>query len=260
MNYSNREPINAYFRGMKDGLPIGAGYFAVAFSLGIMAKKAGLTAVQGFVASVLTIASAGEYAGFTMIGAGASLLEMALVILVTNGRYLLMSCAMSQRINPHMNPLHRVGMGLFITDEIFGVSIAQKGYLRPTYTYGLASVSVLPWALGTSFGIIMGNVLPSGIVSALSVALYGMFLAIIIPPARHSKTIAVVVLISFLTSFLTVIIPIFGFMSEGVRIIVLTVIISSVAALLRPVKDDDINSDDNKKISSKAEGEVRADA
>ena len=231
--------MKTFGKGFRDGIPIGLGYFAVAFSLGIVARNVGMTALQGFIASFLTIASAGEYAAFNAIGEHATYLAMAAVILVTNARYLLMSCAMSQRLDPKMHPFHRIGMGFFITDEIFGASIAQEGYLKPAYTYGAAAASVPLWALGTSFGVIMGNLLPDRIVVALSVSLYGMFIAIIVPAAKKDKIVFASVVISFLCSIATRYISIFDNMSESFRVIILTVVIAGAFALLFPVKDEE---------------------
>jgi predicted branched-subunit amino acid permease len=225
--------------GFRDGIPIGLGYFAVAFSLGIVAREAGLSAFQGFLASLFTIASAGEYAAFRLIKENGTYLEMAVLILVTNGRYLLMSCALSQRVDSKMGIGHRIGMGFFITDEIFGVSIAQKGNLRPSYTYGAALASVPLWAVGTSCGIIAGNLLPEMVVAALSVSLYGMFLAIIIPPAKKDRIIAGAIIFCFAASFASTYLPLLKNLSEGNRVILLTVVIAAALAILFPVNDEE---------------------
>lgn len=226
-----------FIEGLKDGFPIGAGYFAVSFSLGITAAGAGLTAFQGFLASVLTIASAGEYAGFRVIASAAPYLEMALVIFVANARYLLMSCAMSQRFSSTTSLFHKIAVGFGITDEIFAISISRQGFLSPYYNYGAMTASIPLWAIGTALGIVAGNILPRRIVSALGVCLYGMFLAVIIPPCKKSKVIAGIVILSFGLSFLFSKInwP-FNF-SDGTKIIVLTIVISSIAAVAWPVKD-----------------------
>ena len=223
--------------GVRDGIPIALGYFAVAFSLGIAARNAGLTAMQGFVASTLCVASAGEYALFTLMGAAASLWEVAVVTLITNARYFLMSCALSQRIDPKMRDVHRYTVGAVVTDEIFGITIARPGYLEPAYNYGAISVSVPGWAVGTALGIIMGNLLPANIVSALSGALYGMFLAIIIPPMKKDKAIAACVVCGFALSWLFGALPALAAISAGTRTILLTVAIAAAAALLAPVKE-----------------------
>ncbi len=227
-----------FLQGMRDGVPIGCGYLAVAFSLGIAARNAGLTPVQGFFASLFTIASAGENAGFIVIAEQSGLVMMALMILVANCRYILMSCALSQRVDPELGTGHRLMVGALITDEIFAASIARKGYLEPAYTYGLATSSVLPWATGTCLGIVMGNLLPVKLVQALAVSLYGMFIAIIIPPARKDRVVFSLVGISFLFSFLCANIPGIKQISGGVRVLVLTVVIAGAAAVLFPVKEE----------------------
>ena len=232
-----KEHKSAFLEGVRDGIPIALGYFAVAFSLGIAARNAGLTAMQGFVASTLCVASAGEYALFTMIGAGATFLETAILTLITNARYFLMSCALSQRIDPKMRDVHRYTVGAVVTDEIFGITIARPGYLEPAYNYGAISVSVPGWAVGTALGIIMGNLLPANIVSALSVALYGMFLAIIIPPMKKDRAVALCVAGGFALSWLFNTLPALAAVSAGTRTILLTVAIASAAALLFPVKE-----------------------
>ncbi len=228
----------AFRQGLRDGIPIGLGYFAVAFSLGIAARNAGLTALQGFIASLLTSASAGEYAVFTSIAAQATYLEIAVITLIANARYLLMSCALSQRFAPEMPFHHRLLIGTAVTDEIFGITIARPGLIDPYYTYGAILTSVIPWAAGTSLGIVMGNMLPARAVSALSVALYGMFLAIIIPPARQNRVVAGLVIAGFACSLAASLTPGLRALSGGTRTILLTVVLAGAAAALFPVPQD----------------------
>ena len=223
---------------MRDGVPIAMGYFAVAFSLGIAGRNAGLTAAQGFLISILNHASAGEYAGITAIAAAAPYWELALTILITNARYLLMSCALSQKFSPSTSLWHRIGVGFGITDEIFGVTMARPGPVEPIYTYGAMLVSIPSWATGTALGIIAGNILPLRVVSALGVALYGMFLAIIIPPARKNRVIAGVVAVGFAASFLVNRLPVFDGVSTGIKTIALTVALAFAAAVLFPTDTD----------------------
>ena len=225
-------------RGLRDGVPISLGYFAVAFTLGIAAKRAGLTALQAALASCLTMASAGQYAGFTVMAEMGTYLTMAIMILVANARYLLMSCALTQKLSPKTGLVHRLLMGLGVTDEIFGVSIAQPGTLSPYYFYGVYLIATPGWTLGTYLGVLIGNLLPGNLVSALSVGLYGMFLAVIIPPARKDKLIGCLVAISMALSLLADKLPLLDGISSGTKIIVLTVVISVAAALLFPRKED----------------------
>ena len=221
--------------GIRDGFPIALGYFAVSFSLGIAARNAGLTPMQGFWASLLNNASAGEYAAFTLIAAKATYLEVAIITLIANARYLLMSCALAQRFSPETPFFHRLLIGYDVTDELFGITIARPGYLNPCYTYGAILLAAPAWAIGTALGIVAGNALPLRVVSALSVALYGMFLAIIIPPARKDRVVAALVLLSFVLSFACSYLPGVAALSDGTRTILLTVLISGAAAVLFPV-------------------------
>lgn len=230
-----------FLEGMRDGLPIGLGYFAVAFSLGIVARNAGLTPIQGFIASFLNVASAGEYALFTSMQAKATYLEIALITLVVNARYLLMSTALTQHFDSKTHLIHRFFIGFGVTDEIFGITIARPGYINPVYNYGAIIVAVPLWSIGTSLGILAGNFLPTRVVSALSVALYGMFLAIIVPPAKKNMVIMIAVLASFAASYASTIIPYIKDLSSGTRTIILTILISTVVALVKPIPDIENN-------------------
>lgn len=237
VNKMQKENRLCFHQGLRHGIPICLGYLAVSFTLGIAAKNAGMTAFQATVTSLLVNASAGQAAGFTVIAAQGSYLEMAVMILVANARYLLMSCSLSQKLSPDTSLLHRLLIGFDVTDEIFGVSMAFPGTLNPFYTYGVILVAAPGWALGTCLGVLCGNVLPSNVMSALSVGLYGMFLAIIIPPAKKNKIIAGLVVLSMLASYLFAKLPAFSFLSSGMRIIILTVVISGAAAVLFPLPD-----------------------
>ena len=238
MQKTNRE---CFLKGMRDGIPISLGYFAVAFSLGIAAKNAGFTGFQAMIMSLLNNASAGEFAAITLIAANASYLELAVMELIANARYLLMSCALSQKLPAETSILKRLILSFDVTDEIFGISMAVPGKLNPFYTYGAIVVAMPGWALGTYFGVLMGNLLPVNLVRALSVGLYGMFLAVIIPPARKSKILAGVILVSMAASFAFTKLPWISSLSTGTRTILLTVIIASGAALLFPVKEEEQN-------------------
>ena len=230
-------------QGFKDGIPIGLGYFAVSFSLGILAKKAGLNPFQSFLASLLCNASAGEYAAFSLIMVQASYLEVAIITLIANARYLLMSCALSQKFKQGTSLVHRMIVGYDVTDEIFAISVSRDGFLSPNYTYGAIAIAAPCWATGTALGCLAGNVLPLRLVSALSVALYGMFLAIIIPPARKSKVVAGIIVICFVLSYLASILPVVSDISSGTRTIILTVGISAVAAWLFPRENQEVSDE-----------------
>ena len=218
--------------GIRDGIPIGLGYFAVSFSLGIAARKAGLSPFQGFLASLFNNASAGEYAAFTLIAANAGYLQVAIITLIANARYLLMSCALAQRFSPDTPFFHRFLIGYDVTDELFGITIARPGWLNPYYTYGAILVAAPAWSIGTALGIIAGNLLPLRAVSALS-----------IPPARKSRVVAGLVAVSFFLSFICSYLPGISTLSDGTRTILLTVLISCAGAILFPVKTEEENAD-----------------
>jgi len=167
MNYSSPDYSlkletnrSEFAKGMRDGIPIGLGYFAVAFSLGITAKAIGLTPITCMITSILCHASAGEYAVYSMIAANATYVEMAIMIFIANARYLLMSTAMSQRMHPSLSLVHRLFMGFGITDELFGIAIARPDNLNPNYMYGGMAVAIPMWALGSGIGCFSGGVLP----------------------------------------------------------------------------------------------------
>ena len=223
-----------FAQGLRDGIPIAMGYFAVAFSLGITARDCGFSPLQGFVASITTYASAGEYIGFTLYAAQATIIQLIIMTIITNARYVLMGFALNQRLPSSTSTGRRLLTGLAITDEIFGITIAQQGQINPYYPFGAFVCAVPFWAIGTSLGIAMGTVLPARIVSALSVALFGMFLAVIIPAARKDKIVALVVAVSFGASYAAIHAPLISQLSSGNRTILLTVVISSLAAILFP--------------------------
>lgn len=226
-------------RVCRDAIPIALGYLAVSFTLGIAAKNAGFTPFQAFLVSFTNNASAGEFAGFTLIAAGGGYLEVAILILITNARYLLMSCALSQKLPPDTPMIQRLLLSYDVTDELFGISVAVPGKLNPYYSFGAYTVALPGWAFGTLLGTLMGSILPANIVSALSVGLYGMFLAIIIPPARKNKILAGVVLISMGASFAFTKLPVVHTLSTGTRTILLTILIAGGAAILFPINDAD---------------------
>lgn len=233
-----RDTHSVLLQGIRDGIPIALGYFAVSFSLGIAMRNAGLTSLQGFFLSMTNMASAGEYADIQIIAANGTYFEMALATLVANARYLLMSTALAQRFDRKTPFFHRLFVGYGVTDEIFGITISRPGPVQPSYPYGALLVAVPAWSFGTAIGIAAGNILPLRAVSALSVALYGMFLAIIIPPSVKDKAVAVAVIAAFIMSALAPHLPLLSSFSSGTRTIILTVVIASAAAAVKPHKEE----------------------
>ena len=226
-----------FLKGMRAGIPICLGYFAVSIALGITAMQAGIAPWQAALTSLLINASAGEYAGFALIAAGASYVEVALMEAVANARYLLMSASLSQKLKRGVGTAQRLLLGFTVTDEIFGVSIAQPEPLDPCFTYGTFCVATLGWTSGTFVGAVLGDILPIRLLSALSVGLYGMFISVFIPEARKNRVVAALVAISFAASLAFEYLPVVREISSGIRIIILTVVISLGAALLFPIKD-----------------------
>lgn len=229
--------LKQFCKGLKNGIPISLGYLAVAFTLGIQAKNVGITWLQAAVASFGLHASAGEYIAFSLYGAGASIAVMVMMEVIANARYLLMSCTLSQKIPADTPIWKRLLMGYFVTDEIFGVSIAVPGKLNPYYTFGLAAIASPGWVVGTALGVILGNALPGNVVSALSVGLYGMFIACIIPESKKNKVVAGVVAVSFVISYIVNTLPVFDGITDGVKIMVMTLVIALGAAILFPIKE-----------------------
>lgn len=230
-----------FVRGIRDGIPICLGYFAVSFALGIAGRGVGMNAVQAFVMSLTMVASAGQFAAITLIGAGAGIIEMITTTIVVNLRYLLMSCSLTQKLSPETKLLHRLALSYCMTDEIFGLSISVDGFLRPVYTYGITVISVSGWCLGTVLGVVAGNILPALVTNALGVAMYGMFLAIIIPPAKENHFLGALVAVSMAASGLFSILPYLKAISSGFRVIILTILISGIAAVIHPMEESGDN-------------------
>lgn len=227
-----------FLRGMYAGTPIGLGYFAVSFAFGIQARAAGLSAVQAFVLSGTNLTSAGQFAGLAVIQSAGALLMLALTQLIINLRYCLMSCALSQKLSAETPFAHRFLMACGVTDEIFGVSVSVPGALSPYYMYGQTAVAWPGWAFGTLCGALAGNILPASITTALGMALYGMFVAIVVPAARSCPKILSVVIASAMVSLLFAYCPGLSTLSPGTRIIVVTFIAAGAAAFLFPMHEE----------------------
>ena len=228
-----------FLKGVKHGLPIGLGYLSVAFTFGMKAVSDGLTPFQALLISMTNVTSAGQFAGLPLMIAQASLIEAALTQLIINLRYALMSLSLSQRMDKDMNTPRRMFFSFMNTDEIFAVASAQPGKVNHAYLYGLMSMPYLGWALGTLVGAVAGQLLPAFVRTALGIAIYGMFLAIILPPARKEHPVRVVVVASVAMSLCFRYIPALSQVSSGFVIIICAVAASTLGALLFPVKEGD---------------------
>lgn len=229
----------SFRRGFKDGIPIGLGYFTVSFTFGMMAVAGGLTIWQAVLISLTNLTSAGQFAGLNLILSGGAYLELAFTQLIINLRYSLMSFSLSQKIQREAPRFHRYFIAYGVTDEIFGVTASQKGMVSPYYSYGAMSIAVPGWTFGTLAGAISGSILPAFMISALSVALYGMFLAIIIPPSKKDKAVLKVVLAAMAISTLFEVLPVLKNISSGFVIIMTTLITAGAAAYFCPVKEEE---------------------
>lgn len=231
----------SFKKGIKDGIPIGLGYLAVSFTFGMMSVSSGLSIWQAVLISMTNLTSAGQFAGLDIIVAGGSYWEMALTQLVINLRYCLMSFSLSQKMRRDEPWAHRYLVAFGITDEIFGVSASQEGKVSAFYNYGAMCMAIPGWTLGTLLGAISGSLLPDFIMSALGVAIYGMFLAVIIPPAKKNKAVLLVVVAAMAVSTLFAVVPGLNKVSSGFVIIITTLVTAGGAAYLCPVKEDEVH-------------------
>ena len=229
-----------FLEGLRDGLPIALGYLAVSFGIGISCHAAGITALQGFLMSLLNNASAGEYGGITVITENAGVWMMVLMTLIINARYMLMSCALSQKLSPDTPLGVRMLIGFDVTDEVFGIAIAQEGLLNVWYFIGAMCAAIPGWSLGTLFGALAGNVLPVWAMNGFSVMLYGMFLAIIMPEGKKNRVVLGCIGVSFVLSGLAA--RLLPMLSGGMRILLLTIFISAAAAILFPRENPEVDT------------------
>lgn len=229
--------LDCWKKGVRDGIPICLGYLAVSFTFGIMCKNFGLSPFQSTLMSATNLTSAGQFAALGIIAAAGPYLELAVSQLIINLRYSLMSFALSQKLEPKTPYYHRFLMAFGVTDEIFGVSAGVPGRLNPFYSYGLMTLAIPGWAGGTFLGTALGGVMPERLLSAFSIALYGMFIAVVLPPARRSRVLLGVVSVSMLVSAVFSYAPVLRGLSPGLRIILLTLLIAGAAARLFPIKE-----------------------
>ena len=229
---------NAYRTGVNRGLPVGVGYFSVSFGFGAMAAAQGIRALDATLISMTNLTSAGQFAGLTVIAAGATILEMILTQLVINSRYALMSLALGPRFGPSVGTGKRLLAAFFNTDEVFALGMAREGALTPSYFIGAGVVAALGWTSGTAMGALAGSVLPLGVRAALGVMLYGMFIAIVVPQARKEKPILLGVVLALVFSCLFTWVPVLKEISAGLAIVICTVAAAAICAVLCPVEEE----------------------
>lgn len=229
---------NEVARGMKDSIPICAGYLAVGFTFGIAAAAQGITAGESGLICITNVTSAGQFAGLTVIAAGAPLIEMALTQLIINLRYLLMSISLSQKFDPAIKWFEKCIMAFGVTDEVFALISTKPGKVNRYYIYGLIFCCIAAWTCGGFLGAFASSAMPEFISSALGIAIYGMFMAIIIPPAKQEKTITTVILIAVVLSSMLYWIPGLNRISPGMSIIICTVVAATAGAVIHPVEEE----------------------
>ena len=227
-----------YSLGVRRGLPVGMGYFSVSFGFGALAASQGIRALDAALISVTNLTSAGQFAGLTLILASAGLWEMVLTQLVINSRYALMSLALSQRMGEKIGLLPRFFIAFINTDEIFALAMSRQEPLTTPYLLGLGALPIVGWTGGTLLGALAGSVLPTNIRTALGVMLYGMFIAIVVPPAKQERPVLIAALLALVCSSLFSWVPGLDRVSPGISIVVCTVAAASVCAMLFPVGED----------------------
>ena len=220
-----------FFDGAKKSLPIVMGYIPVSFTFGIMARGVGLDALTTVLISMTNFTSAGQFAGTNIIVSGGAYMEIAVTTFIINIRYTLMSLALSQKINK-MSVIKKLIIAFGITDETFTVSSFENGNVSFPYMLGLSLFSYLSWITGTLLGATASNFLSERLQNAMGVALYGMFLALIVPSAKSDKRILLVIVVALSISSLFRYIPLLSDVSSGWTVIISTVIASTFGAIL----------------------------
>lgn len=239
-NYSTH---SEYFKGFRDGLPIGLGYLSVSFAFGITAVKMGIPVIAAILISMTCVTSAGQVAGITAIASGGGFIEIALAQLIINLRYSLMSLSLSQKLCRKYSLFHRLTTSFGVTDEVFAVASARTEKVTPPYMYGLITLPYIMWSVGTALGALLGGILPDFVTSALGIAIYGMFIAIVVPPARRFKGVLVVALMAAALSCAFKFLPFLDFLG-GFSVIICTVIAAAAGALIFPRPVEDGEADD----------------
>ena len=226
-----------FFKGLRDGIPIALGYLSVSFGFGILCVNLGLSVLAASGISLSNLTSAGQVAGVQIIAAGGTLIEMVLTQLVINLRYSLFAISLSQKLDASFTTPHRILASFGITDEIFAVSYAQEGKVKPAYMYGVILISAAGWVLGTFLGAALGQILPESVSAAMGIMLYGMFLAIFVPPAKKDRGVLVAVIAAAMCSILFN--TVLTFVSGGFAVIISALASAAICALLFPVADEE---------------------
>lgn len=224
-------------RGLADGVPIALGYISVSFGFGILCVKGGFSALTAVMISLTNVTSAGQLAGLGIMIAAGSLMEIIVTEFVINMRYALMSISLTQKLDDSFTTSRRMICAFAMTDEIFAVASSHEGKINARYFYGLMLLPVVGWVVGTALGALAGGILPESITNAMGIALYGMFLAIILPPATKSRAVAICVGIAAALSLVLNLVPLFSGLSSGFAIVICAIVASAVVSLCFPIQD-----------------------
>lgn len=233
-----------FLKGIKDGIPIGLGYLSVSFAFGIFGVESGLTIWQTLLISMLNVTSAGQLAGVPIITGGGTLIEMAVSQLVINARYALMSVSLSQKLSKSVSLADRFLISFVNTDEVFAVASGKKGLVGKSYLYGLITTPYFGWSLGTLIGAAAGNILPASVISALGIAIYGMFVAIVMPVVKENNKTLTCVITAIMLSCLFYYIPYLKQIPSGFTIIICAVLASGLFALIAPIEVEEETDDE----------------
>lgn len=232
-----------FLQGIKDGFPICLGYFSVSMAFGLTTVLSGLPVWSAIIMSLTNLTSAGQFAGANILVENGTFIELIITTLIINIRYFLMSLSVSQKVNPNLTIRERLAISFGITDEVFAVSMQRKSSLSSIYMAGLIITPVIGWTAGTTVGAIASQFMPRILTSSMGIALYGMFIAIIIPPARENKNIACAIALSVILSIIFEYVPLLSKISDGWAIIIITVFVSALAATFFPVKSKIVEED-----------------
>lgn len=233
--------LDSFSQGARDGMSIGLGYLSVSFAFGIIARDAGLSILEALMISMLNVTSAGQLAAVPILAGAGSVFELILTQLVINARYALMSVSLSQRLSPEVRTRDRFLVGFLNTDEVFAVASSKGMLLGRRYLFGLILPPYIGWSLGTLLGAWLGSVLPNSVTSALGIALYAMFIAIVVPEGRGNIKTALCILISAALSCAFYFLPYLSKIPSGFTIIIIAVAVCTVFALLCPIKEEEVS-------------------
>lgn len=226
--------------GIRDGLPICLGYISVSMAFGLTAVKAGLPIWAAVLVSLSNLTSAGQFAGVNLLLAQSSYIELILTTFIINIRYFLMSLSISQKVEKDYNFKDRCITSFGVTDEVFAVSIQRRSELTPSYMKGLILTPIIGWTGGTLIGAVATSLLPAALTDAMGIALYGMFIAIIVPPAREHKSVLFAVILAIIGSYAFTYVPFLSALSGGWSVIIITIVVSAIAAWLFPIPEDGV--------------------